>query len=73
MKTIKLIVLEFHKFFCFDDSNCRCIFNIKNYCLCNPNLIPNNNSNIILKEISPSLSIRSPPVKGCISLNDCND
>ena len=42
---------EFHKFFCFADSNCRCTFNIKNCCLCNPNLIPNNNSNIILKEI----------------------
>ena len=68
---------EFHKFFCFADSNCRCTFNIKNCCLCNPNLIPNNNSNIILKEISPSLSLRGPPVKGCdnnyISSNNCND
>ena len=68
---------EFHKFFCFADSNCRCTLNIKNCCLCNPNLIPNNNSNIIIKEISPSLSIRGPPVKGCdnnyISSNNCND
>ena len=68
---------EFHKFFCFADSNCRCTLNIKNCCLCNPNLIPNNNSNIILKEISPSLSLRGPPVKGCdnnyISSNNCND
>ena len=68
---------EFHKFFCFADSNCRCTLNIKNCCLCNPNLIPNNNNNIIIKEISPSLSIRGPPVKGCdnnyISSNNCND
>ena len=69
-KDDKVDFFEFHKLFCFNDPNCRCTLNIKNCCLCSPRLIPNNNGNIILKDINSRLNIRLSPERGCYPSNN---
>ena len=56
-KDDKIEYEEFHKFFCFNEPYCRCLYNTSNCYFCNPKLIPNGNSKIMLNEISPSLNI----------------
>ena len=81
-KDEKIEYEEFHKLFCFNEPYCRCLYNTSNCYFCNPRLIPNGDSKIMLKDISPPLNINyyEPkiecfPEKKYINFsnNNCND